>query len=236
MPVLGVLTAAILVGVLFAREGWLRVQKTISLTMLDEKSGQASTIGWVGFYSTLPRDTDIRFDAATEVRPMGEVQSSLTDWTDGQRFVFGWVRSRVPARFAVRRSERRRERLPVRRQGGHLVALNGLGTQIQRLWVADETGAIYTAANVPAGREAVLTPSGQRVDPKNDLAVVSGAPAQWPSLVSRVANTPRFVLAELTYVAVTADSPFLEKALREPTHRSDETVVFGYMRGIDDAR
>lgn len=236
MPVLGLVTAAILVGALFVREGWLRVQKTISLTMLDERSGQASTLGWIGFYSTLPRDIDVRFDAATEVRPLEGFRSAYTDWTDGQRFVSGWVRSRVPARFAVRRSERRRERLPVRRQGEHLVALNGLGTQIQRLWVADETGAIYTARNVAAGREAVLTRSGQRVEAKTDLAETHGPPPGWPQLVSRLTSAPRYALKEMTYIAVTEDAPFLEKALREPTHRSAEAVVFGYMRGIDDAR
>jgi len=236
LPLLGIITAVILVGSVIVSEGWVRIQKTTSMTLLDERTGEAATIGWTGFYSTLAPDGDVRFESGTEVRPMFMAGEAHTDWTDGQRFVAGWIGSRLARGFVVRKVEPRRERLPVRREAGHLVAINGLGATIRELWVADQYGAAWVARDVPAGKEVVLTRSGQAIDPAiKDPAFHLGAPSLWGTLQARFAKDPRSALRAGSYVAVIERSPFVEAALARPSTFSSDAVVIGFMKGIDDA-
>jgi hypothetical protein len=214
----------------------VRIQKSSSLTLLDEVSGEATTLGWTGLYATLPPDGEVRWDSTTEVRPLGMAHDGHTDWTDGQRFVSGWVGSRVATGFALRKVEPRRERVPLRRQAGHLIALNGLGSDLHKLWVADERGVIHAATNVGAGKEVVLVPTGERIDPgAQDAGHLFGPPSVWPGLYDRFSENPRAALRPLMYVAVTERSPFVEAALAKPTKSLSRGVVVGYIREIADA-
>ncbi|HYR27471.1 MAG TPA: hypothetical protein VEU30_03350, partial [Thermoanaerobaculia bacterium] len=236
LPLLGIITAVILVGSVIVSEGWVRVQKTTSLTLLDERSGEAATIGWTGFYSTLAPDGEVRFDSGTEVRPLFVAGEAHTDWTDGQRFVSGWIGSRLPRSFVVRKVEPRRERLPVRREGGHLVAINGLGANVRELWVAEADGTAWVARDVAAGKEVVLTRAPNKVDPAiKDPANILTAPSMWGTLQARFAKDPRTALRAGSYVAVIERSPFVELALARPSKTSSDAVVIGIMKGIDDA-
>lgn len=236
LPILGVITAAVVIGAVIATEGWVRIQKTISLTLLDERIGEAVTLGWTGLYATLPPEGEVRFDSATDVRPMFVAPDASTDWTDGQRFLSGWIGSRVPSGFTVRKVEPRRERLPLRREGGHLVAVNGLGSELRELWVADDSGTVYKATNVAAGKEIVLTATDVKLDPGvRDPALLYTAPGVWPTYFNRIAAQPRSVLLPNTYVAVLKKSPFVEAALARPTKTTAEGVVIGLVKGIDHA-
>ena len=237
LPLLAIVTAVILVGSVILGEGWLRVQKSSSLTLLDERIGEAVTLGWTGIYSTLAPDGEIRFDSGSEVRPLFVMTDARTDWTDGQRFVSGWVGSRLPRGFAIRKVEPRRERLPVRREGGQLIAVNGLGAAIDELRVADDTGAIFIARNVPAGKEVVLTPAGSHVSANvaDPVAALFAGPTVWSTYYSRVSANPNQILQPNTYVAVVQRSPFVEAALAKPTKTTSEAVIVGVMKGIDHA-
>jgi hypothetical protein len=236
LPALAIVTALILVGALIANEGWVRIHKTVSLTLLDERNGEAATLGWTGVYATLSPEPDVRFDSATEVRPMFASPDVHTDWSDGQRFVSGWIGSRLARGFAIRKVESRRERVPVRREGGHLVAVNGLGSELKELWVADETGAVHFAANVPAGKEIALARTANVVTAGRDPAQMFGGVSSWASYHGRVSGDPKLALQPNTYVAVLKRSPFVEPAVAKPTKYTSEASVIGLMKGIDDAR
>lgn len=236
LPILGVVTAAVVIGAVIAGEGWVRIQKSVSLTLLDERIGEAVTLGWTGMYATLPPDREVRFDSATDVRPMFATPDANTDWTDGQRFVSGWIGSRVPSGFALRKAEPRRERLPLRREGGQLVAVNGLGSELRELWVADGSGKIYHAIAVAAGKEIVLKPTDVALDANvRDPAYLFNEPSVWPTYFSRVSSQPRVALLPNTYVAVLKKSPFVEAALARPTKSTAEGVVIGIVKGIGHA-
>src|SRR5436190_90699 len=168
LPLLAIGTAAIVVTALIFSEGGVRVQETTALTLLDEGRGVATTIGWTGIYSTFAPNGKVRFDSTSEVRPFFFAKDAATDWTDGQRFMSGWIASRVPSHFALRKVEARRERMPIRVDGGKVFALNGLGVPIEELHVELENGAIYRAEHIPAGKEVVLKRLGRGavVDPK----------------------------------------------------------------------
>ena len=162
-PVISAITClAVFTYATFA-EGWDRRARTEGLTILDERVHRATTIGWTAFYSALTPSEGLHFGYETEVTPL--VHSMTTNvgrtvnWTHDQHLASGWLTARVPAHFMVRKSETRRERVTVRRRADtHLSIVNGLGTDISQLWLANKDGTIYSATNIPAGTEAALTP------------------------------------------------------------------------------
>ena len=143
-------------------EGWNRHARTDGLTLLDERSQRATTIGWTAFYSGLTPSDGLHFGYETELTPLAESMTTniarTVDWTHDQHLANGWVTARVPAHFMVRKSEMRRERITVRRgTDADLKVVNGLGADINQFWLADRDGTLYSATNIPAGVEAALT-------------------------------------------------------------------------------
>ena len=162
--------------------------------------------------------------------------AGVTDWTDGQRFVSGWIGSRLASGFAVRKVEPRRERVPIRREAGQLVAVNGLGCTIKRLLVADEQGVIHVAQDIAAGKEVVLTrTAGVASTTAKDPATLLGEPESWSTYVSRLSAKPADVLRPGMYVAIVSRSPFIEAAVPKPTKYTSDAVIIGLLKGIGDA-
>jgi len=125
----------------------------------------------------------------------------------------------------------------VRRSGASVLALNGLGGRIERLWVASADGVIYTARGVAPGAEVVLENSGRRVaaDAK-EPGEVFGPVESWSGYTSRVGNEPANYLRPGTYIALLDHSPFVETALEKPTKVTAHGVVMGLMARGSDAR
>ena len=144
-------------------EGWERHARIEGLTLLNEKTHRATTIGWAAFYSALTPSDGLHFSYETELTP--QIASPLfggtlrsVDWTRGQHLVNGWMTARVPAHFMLRKSEVRRERVTVRRgTDNRLKIVNGLGAAIKQFWLADNDGAIYFGNYIPAGAETELS-------------------------------------------------------------------------------
>ena len=153
-------------------EGWNRYVRTEGLTILDQRVNRATSIGWTAFYSALTPGDGLHFGYETEVTPQIFSATPIprtVDWTHDQNLARGWVTARVPAHFKVRKTEVRRERITVRKgEDGRLSIVNGLGADIDQFWMADRTGAIYSATNIHAGAEAKLTT-------RNDLLLHSSS-------------------------------------------------------------
>jgi hypothetical protein len=235
VPLLAVVSVAVIIVTTITSEGWHRINRTTSLTWLDENSGEAATIGVTGFYSTLPPSGRIRFSGDTYLRGYGSVPSfSQVSADDGQRLMTGWVDSRVSTYFAFRKSEHRRERLPLRQRGSDLAAVNGLGARIEKLWVATEDGAVYSASNVEAGAEARLARMAVPVKPSTDPSQLYDADG-WATYVDRLARDPQIVLRPGTYVAILAKSPFADAPLERATEMTSSGAVIGVLRSSGHA-
>ena len=161
-PVISLITCLAVFAYATFAEGWKRQIRTEGLTILDEKTRRATTIGWTAFYSALTPSEGLHFGYETELTPAP--QSMITnsprtvDWTHDQHLASGWVTARVPSHFMVRKSETRRERITVRRgTNADLRIVNGLGADINQFWLADKDGTIYSASAISAGEEAKLT-------------------------------------------------------------------------------
>ena len=162
-PVISLITCFAVFAYATFAEGWKRVVRTEGLTILDERTHRATTIGWTAFYSALTPGDGLHFGYETELTPQISARNthkSLTiDWTRDQYLARGWIAARVPTHFMIRKSEIRRERVTVRRRAdARLSMVNGLGADISQFWLAEGDGTIYSATDIPAGVEAELVP------------------------------------------------------------------------------
>ena len=164
-PIVSLITCLTVFAYATFDEGWKRHVRTEGLTLLDERTQRATTIGWTAYYSSLTPGDGLHFGYETELTPQIVLESGMPrtlDWTHDQHLANGWVTARVPAHFMLRKSELRRERVTIRRGGGAgLKVVNGLGADINQFWLVDMDGAIYSTTGIPAGTEMELTPEKQ---------------------------------------------------------------------------
>jgi hypothetical protein len=240
VPAVSLVTCGIVFGYMFLVEGWQGHVRVEGLTILDERSGRATTIGWVGVYSPLTPGDGLHFSRASELTPQlasnrgfsggGGVPARVIDWTDDQHLAAGWVSARVPAHFMLRKNEPRAERVTVRRDpDGSLTLVNGLGADIHQLWLADARGRIYRAADVPAGGKGVLKRVGGKA--AGDAGTLRGLfESDWTTLYQRVTLGPGQFLRPGCYLAVLESAPFIEEALAG-ARRQARSLVYGLMKG-----
>jgi hypothetical protein len=236
VPVFSLFTTGALFAFMAASEGWHAHVRGSGTTVLDELSQRATTIGWLGYYSpTTSRALHFSFD--TELSPHLESEGrhyrdntsrALTiDWTNDQHLDSGWLSAKVPLHFLVRRSEKRLERLPARREGDDIIVVNGLKADIKTLKLADKDGAIFSGENITAGAEGRLRRTNDKVEKSTSLhEKFSGS---WVNL-ARELQTSDETLRAGTYIAALGDSPFLEQGLRETQSRKMEGVVYGILK------
>jgi hypothetical protein len=137
----------------------------------------------------------------------------------------------------LRKSETRRERIQLERQGTQLQALNGLGAPVKRLILCDSSGALLEATGIPPGGKTALAPSGKRSSADAPLRELSdalnvntlGSPAS-PGLVS--------LLRPNTYLAELEGNPFIENGLGAKSAGSRTTahaLVYGVLEPEPEA-
>jgi hypothetical protein len=237
IPAISLVTTALIFTYSLLREGITPDTRIAGLTLLDQRGHHAATYGATGFYCPLTPSDGLRFDNETEATPLvsfGNYSSAgsarAVDWTQTQHFQHGWVSSRVPAQFHLRKSGVRRERLEWQKVNGGWQIINGLGAPIQSLWLADGDLKFYQAENIPAGQPAMLTavrgpPSPGQKGPDilfHDLGY--SAPTPGPDVLN--------YLKPGCFIAVLEGNPFIENALGSAaqTRRTRSTaVVYGIL-------
>ncbi len=240
-PVISLCTCVAVFGYMLISEGWQGQLRTATLTLLDETTHRATTIGWTGVYSPLTLGDGLHFSYETEVIPhmnsdMWMVRrrgsrSCTLDWSRDQHFAAGWVEARVPAQFKVRKSELRRERIALQREAdGRWSMVNGLGADIRRFWFADDKGQIHAAEDIAAGARTTLT----RTEKQGEVPTVTvqstlSAP-NWMSHLKHITENPQHYLRPNTYVAEVDDSPFLEDPCATPRNATLRRWLWDFAR------
>ncbi|HEY7426191.1 MAG TPA: hypothetical protein VH682_18315 [Gemmataceae bacterium] len=237
-PAISLFTCLTVFGYMLLSEGWEGHLRTETLTLLDEGTHRATTIGWTAAYSPLTPSDGLHFDYQTEVvsqraepvRRAG-VRSCTLDWSRDQHLASGWIEARVPAHFKVRKSEMRRERVTVRHETDQSVSIfNRLGAEMRRFSYKDEKGQLYTAEHVAAGAEAKLKLEnvGEMPELTRTIRSVFLSPS-WLDSMQGLASAPLHYLRPRSYLAEMDDSPFLEPALRTAKTRKCRSVVVGFL-------
>lgn len=238
IPLISFITCAVVFGYSLMSEGITPTTRTEAVTFLDQTAHRATTLARQAFYTPLTPGDGLRYTHDTEVTPLVDVNrynggnSRELELSQSQHLVRGWVTARVPAHFALRKSETRRERLQVQRlPDGRVTVLNGLGADIQTLWFRDDKGRLFKGEGLKAGQNVALTAGA--VVPVNSLINLAGlyqgswvaahealhGPADSPS-------APSNYLRPNSYVAVLADTPFIETGLAKPGKvRARQTII-----------
>ena len=240
VPAISLITCVAVSGYTLFSEGWSSKSRTAALTVLDETSHHATTIGWSAFYCPLTPGDGLHYGYETELTAEigafysyggGQGGTNRTmDWTEDQHLE-GWITARVPAHFKVRKSELRRERMTLSMgQDGSLAIVNGLGADVSELWLANWDGKVYRANNILAGAYGILIPQ-----PNIRAVGVAGglrtafSVSEWFDF-SLWTRTPLTFLVPGSYIAVLKSSPFVEQGLRDAGSRKSEAVVYGLMK------
>jgi len=237
IPAISFATTLMVFAYSLLREGITPDTRIAGLTVLDQASHQAATIGGEAFYCPLTPSGGLRFDFATEATPLvssdyGPGSPREVDWTQSQHFEHGWISARVPVHFHLRKAETRRERIQVLNESGKLELVNSLGAPIKSLWFADADMNVYQASNVAAGDKGGLILSTQL--PSSEKSGVNGLLrdvgfAAPPDLLG--GNAGKY-LRPNTYIAVLDGNPFIENALGSAAsakRTKSSAVVFGIL-------
>ena len=234
IPAISFATTLLVFAYSLLREGITPDTRIAGITVLGQTSHQAATIGCEAFYCPLTPSGGLHFDFNTEATPLvnfdyGSGTSREVDWTQYQHFQHGWVSSRVPEHFHVRKSETRRERIQVLNEGGRLQVVNSLGAPIKTIWVTDASMNLFAANNIAAGEKGGLLPAAttnpEKSGPNGLLRDLTFA-AHLDSLEAGKYLMPN------TYIAVLDGNPFIENALGSAAsakRTKSSAVVFGIL-------
>lgn len=208
-----------------------------SLTILDQRQGHATTLAWLGYYAPLQPSDGFMFDEDTEITPQtgddtwgysrSEAASHVVDWSQGQHLASGWISARVPTHLVVRKSQARREKLVVSRaDDGTITVVNGLGSDIHRLALADEKGNVHYARDIPAGQQVKLSTQSESSH-ETTFAPMTNAISVESWRRDPAALTAAHRLTPNSYHAALAEPVFIQQGLSRMKQLTSESVVYG---------
>ena len=208
-------------------ENWGGYTRSRTLTVLDENSRRAISLGRLAYFYPIPPGGGLRFSLYTEVSTYGINNSNrifAVDWTNGQHFKSGWLVAKTPCHLLLRKNESRRERLEVHRHNGKITVTNGLGAHIQKLSLVDFDRKSYTVSDLKPGAKAELVPWKNRGGSfrPNDLS------RHFSAFDLNIGTD--FKLVPGSYVAKLRRNPFVEPGRKFSLKHQDEATLVGIMR------
>ncbi len=239
------LAVAISVYAFFGTTPTVRLQ---SVTVLDQTTKKAITLGQFGVFTPVSLDGQIAFpsDAAfarRHVRAQNDNDELVTvDSADEQRLVDGWVKPLVSAFFDFSRVCERPERLDFRvSPNGDVSVVNLLGAKVKSghanvggaLWAFHdvEPGATAKAEKLGgAGTPRPPSPSPPSMYPFHDMQTTYGR--YWEGNLKFVAESCKKVSSG-EYVVEVEGSPFFPSPLqRKKSNTSAAGLVFGKFKEV----
>ena len=250
VPAVSLLTCGVVFGYSIVAEGFGGHYRATLVTILDENAQEATTFGYVGFYSPLTPRSGLRFSSRTEATHRGRQSEQdkyyygpsyrssspderfrSIDWSDGQHLAAGWVVSRIPAYFRIRKNEPRRERLALeRRENGDLAVMNGLGARVTKLLLADRDGMVYRASDLAPGARTVLIAEGTLRAEGVEGLDPDALRDSFLSAAQALADPKPRNLRPGSYLALLDRSPFVEPALEGAEAHENLVVVYGLLK------
>lgn len=238
IPVTSIFLCAVVFVGSYLSEGFHGFANFRNITLLDQTSGRASTIGWASFYSPLSDGAGLRFSTVTVLQPQWAHQGRRNeerhevsiDWTSDQHLTSGWLQAKTPISFRLWKAESRREKITIRKnESGKLTATNALGADAESLKLHMADGQWYTVKELPAGETRELK---RTTEPKHDATLPTVKdfclnPSNW---LLRDHKTPEKDLVHIepgTYQVMVDGHPFVNTAITNPAKDQGKTLVFG---------
>jgi hypothetical protein len=242
VPLLSLMFAGAVLAYSIWTEGIEPRARSVAVTLLDQESRQAVSVGMVGVYAPLTLGDGLRFDGRTQIVPTrenihgyydGGGRGKSIDNTNGQHLTGGWVVARVPMHLGLRKVEPRRERLEIsRNDDGSLTVVNGLGAAVERLLIADADGETFEVTELAAGGSAAARRTELSRSP--EWFIQDAATGYLASDLQRdIRNGPDDWLIDGGYVALLDESPFLDPGIADLKQHDAQSVVLGRWRETD---
>lgn len=229
IPLTSIIASFTVLGLVVFSEGVKKVTSAKTVTILDQRRGEALTSGIVGFYRTFSPPGGIVYSNGTEVTPIvGNMEGlSLGLQTAGsQHLTQNWIRPRIPSFYYLRKVAPSNVRLAFDWNGEPTVT-NGLGVKISDLSVVSPDGKRYSADLLEPGQKVVLKLESTRAS--SEEHVLFKASSSFDSQVTR-GSLPD--LSRGTYVAtIEGVSPFLEPGIDNMKSHTQVNTIFGIFSG-----
>lgn len=233
LPAISFVTSGLVFIVAFFGEGVRPKIRIDSVTLLNQGTQEAVSIGGLAIYAPVA-PSRLEFSGNTEATPLVDRNSSdsgsarRVEWQDGgaQWFTGKWVASRIPAHFALRKAEHREERIQVDWSGEKPTIVNGLGVELDEITLCSPDGTIFKGKSIPAGAKSTLAKS-----PTNTVE----AQFSIESIAQRVLdgkeeNPVRMVRKNTYFAKFTSPSPFVENPLgKKSAKQSHSGVLIGLL-------
>ena len=206
-----------------------------SVTLLDHTSKRATTLGRLAYYCPLTPSGGLQFNNESEIFPIvergfgGRGTSKTIELSKGQHFQSGWLQARMPAHFAIRKSESRRERVQIEKQAdGSMAAVNGLGAKIEMLSFKDSNGTLWVATELDAGSKAVMNVESRPEGARN-REVFRSLYQHGSWMKGSAQSLQQKDLPPGSYQAVLETTPFMDSGLKGRAKYQTGSVVFGML-------
>ncbi|MGL6194621.1 MAG: hypothetical protein ACRC2T_07325 [Thermoguttaceae bacterium] len=239
VPVISIITSGLVLGTTIMQEGFVKTESSTSVTVLDQRSGEAITYGTVGFYSTLTPSNGLSFSSGTDAIYIGDKVSQkfsiVTQPGGEQQLTSGWISPRVPSYFGFRKAESRKERLEFNWSEQKPTVSNHLGVNIDTLTVCSPDGTLYTVKSIAAGdrkelEETKIGATKNTVQFDELLMVPFSRFDTWASASTSFDSGVIRNLIPGSYIAKFAKepSPFVDRSLPKAKPYLNETTVLGF--------
>jgi hypothetical protein len=148
-----------------------------SLTLLDQRSGEATSWGRLSYFAGVRPRTGFTFPTDVAVYPIlsnwsmgrygngSDVERTIS-WGNSQRLTSGWLRSRTPVQYLSINARASKKRLDIKAVADGVQVDNRLDVNVTHLVVQDQNGALYWLEDLPAGERKIAA--------KADALEVSG--------------------------------------------------------------
>lgn len=229
IPLTSIVASFTVLGLVVFSEGVKKVTGVKSVTILDQRRGEALTSGIAGFYRTFSPPGGVVFSNSTEVTPViGNMEGlSLGLQTAGeQHLTQNWIRPRIPSFFHLRKVASSNVRLAFDWNGEPTVT-NGLGVKISDLAVISPDGKRYSVDLLEPGQKANLKLEADRTVAEEHAKFKASS-----SFDSQLSRSSLPALARGTYTAnIEGVSPFLEPGIENMKSHTQVNAIYGIFSG-----
>lgn len=226
-PIIAAVFILLLGAYVVVGEGFAVRGRALSLTLLDQTSGQAVSRASMSLYAAgrapsgglrFARDQAVFPTPTDTAPPTGET----LDLTETQQFSSGLLPARTPTNLETITVRTARERLTFRREDGELRVSNGLGATMRRLYVRDGDRAYELSGTLAPGATVALRAS--KTTPRSLLAGGDSALVRYDPILANVSVN--------SYVAVLDRSPFWDPGTSNLDERGSFHLVLGRHGGL----
>lgn len=244
VPVISLIASGLVLGTNILREGFIRNTSISSATILDQRQGEAISLGVLGFYSTFTPSGGLVFESGTEVIPMTErsiARGNIVSYPGGeQNWVSGWVQARVPTYFAFRKAAPDIRRLEFQWEQNNPTVVNHLGVDLKDFVVCSPEKDFYEVNNIAAGEKVTLKKSTKfATSSSSSMQAIQGTDnmtvfmttmrrfENWPTIGKAVSN---FTPSPGSYHATIQgkDNPFIEPGISGMKSYENHSIIIGY--------